>query len=459
MRSVGWKTYALIGLSLIFAAFAFWRCYSGRFQPVTPNMLMNSGLSIPYAAEQDFLSVTRCCLRHSASWLEQMTFYAMHHDDALPDTKGLYFVYAIGAALACIMVYRVGAACVNAYVGLLASLLMACMPLQDWANCAFTAALVLFNWDRLLSALKFNTYLTWALYFLSSIMMLFNCFFTETVLLQWWFGAQLAALLIRYALISRHHRSPYFLSSDIKPRILVKGESHVKDVYVFLGINIAIGVAFAVISLMIYSFAVQRDMHMRTFFMIILRSLGLVLVMGTVYILMPNHHDLREKFVKYLKRVLERIFNQHPDRTFFHIRIAHLGMALGVYALAIMAFAPFVLKIYGIQMRFFVSNGLAAYRAFSEDAGLMVRWAPVAPFVCAAFAYAMYKLGKLRSQDACGVLSICCFAVLFLIQQRYAPLSAPFFVLSVLSIPYLVIRLAFGYKEKEQKPLEEGADA
>jgi len=458
MRSVGWKTYALIGLSLIFAAFAFWRCYSGRFQPVTPNMLMNSGLSVPYAAEQDFLSVTKCCLRHSASWLEQMTFYAMHHDDALPDTRGLYFVYALGAALACIMVYRVGAACVNCYVGLLASLLMACMPLQDWANCAFTAALVLFNWDRLLSALKFNTYLTWALYFLSSIMMLFNCFFTETVLLQWWFGAQLAALLIRYAIVPKRHRSPYFLPNDIKPRILVKGESHIKDVYVFLGINIAVGVVFAVLSLMIYSFAAQRDMHMRTFFTIILRSLGLVMIMGTVYILMPNHHDLREKFVKYLQRVLDRIFNQHPERTFFNVRISQLGLALGVYALAIMAFAPFVLKIYGIQMRFFVSNGLAAYQAFSEDAGMLVKWAPAAPLLCAALAFWMYRKKKLRTPDACGVLSVCCFAVLFIIQQRYAPLSAPFYVLSVLSIPYLIVRLALGYKEETKLP-EEGANA
>ena len=458
MRSIGWKTYLMIGLSLVFAAFAFWRCYSGRFQPVTPNMLMNSGLSIPYAAEQDFLSVTKCCLRHSASWLEQMTFYAMHHDDALPDTKGIYFVYALGAALACIMVYRVGAACINCYVGLLASLLLACMPLQNWANCAFTAALVLFNWDRLLSALKFNTYFTWALYFLSSIMMLFNCFFTETVLLQWWFGAQLAALLIRYVTIPKYHRSPYFMYSDIKPRILVKGESHIKDVYVFLGIIIAVGVTFAIVSLMVYSFAVQRDMHMRTFFMIILRSLALVVVMGAVYILMPNHFELREKFVKYLKRMLDRIFNQHPERTFFHVRIAQLGLALGVYALAIMAFAPFVLKIYGIQMRFFVSNGLAAYQAFSEDASMLVKWAPIAPFVCAALSFVMYKLGKLRSQDACGVLSICCFAVLFLIQQRYAPLSAPFYVLSVLSIPYLIMRLAFGYK-KETKLTEEGDNA
>lgn len=459
MRSVGWKTYLMFGLSLVFAAFAFWRCYSGRFQPVTPNMLMNSGLSIPYAAEQDFLSVTKCCLRHSASWLEQMTFYAMHHDDALPDTRGLYFVYALGAALACIMVFRVGASCVNGYVGLLASLLLACMPLQNWANCAFTAALVLFNWDRLLSALKFNTYLTWALYFLSSIMMLFNCFFTETVLLQWWFGAQLAALLIRYAIVPKHHRSPYFLSSEIKPRILVKGESHIKDVYVFLGINIAVGITFAVVSLMVYSFAVQRDMHMRTFFTIILRSLGLVMVMGTVYILMPNHADLREKFVKYIKRVLDRIFNQHPDRTFFHVRIAQLGLALGVYALAIMAFAPFVLKIYGIQMRFFVSNGLAAYQAFSEDASMLVKWAPAAPFVCAALAFVMFRLGKLRSQDACGILSICCFAILFLFQQRYAPLSAPFYVLSVLSIPYLIIRLGLGYKEEEPLVVEEGSHA
>ena len=110
-------------------------------------------------------------------------------------------------------------------------------------------------------------------------------------------------------------------------------------------------------------------------------------------------------------------------------------------------------------MRFFVSNGLAAYRAFGEDAGLLVQWAPVAPFVCAALAFVMYRFGKLRSQDACGVLSVCCFAVLFLIQQRYAPLSAPFFVISVLSIPYLVLRLAFGYGEKEVIPLGEGADA
>jgi hypothetical protein len=457
MRSVGWRTYLLTGLSLVFAVFAFWRCYSGRFQPVTPNMLINSGLSIPYAAEQDFLSVTKCCLRHSASWLEQMTFYAMHHDDALADTKSLYFVYAIGAALACIMVFRVGSACINAYVGLLASLLLACMPLQNWANCAFTAALVLFNWDRLLSALKFNTYLTWALYFLSSIMMLFNCFFTETVLLQWWFGAQLAALLIRYAIVPRHHRSPYFLSSDIRPRVLVRGESHVKDVYVFLGINIAVGISLAVVSLMVYSFAIQRDMHMRTFFMIILRSLGLVMVMGTVYILMPNHQELKEKFIKYVQRLLDRIFNQQPERTFFHTRISQLGLALGVYALAIMAFAPFVLKIYGIQMRFFVSNGLAAYQAFSEDAGLLVKWAPIAPFVCAAFAFALYRMKKLHSQDACGILSICCFAILFVFQQRYAPISAPFFVLSVLAVPYLVIKLALGSKAEE--PPEEEADA
>lgn len=448
MRSVGWRTYLLIGLSFVFAAFAFWRCYSGRFQPVTPVMLMNSGLSIPYAAEQDFLSVTKCCLRHSASWLEQMMFYTMHHDDALPDTRGLYFVYAMGAALACIMVFRVGAACVNAYVGLAASLLLACMPLQDWANCAFTAALVLFNWDRLLSALKFNTYLTWALYFLSSIMMLFNCFFTETVLLQWWFGAQLAALLIRYALVSKRHKSPYFMSSEVRPRILVKGESHVKDVYVFLGINIAVGVTFAVVSLMIYSFAVQHDMHMRTFFLIILRSMALVFVLGTVYILMPVHQDLREKFVKYLKRMLDRIFNQHPGRTFFYMRVSHLGLALGVYALAIMAFAPFVLKIYGIQMRFFVSNGLAAYQAFSDDAGFLIKWAPLAPVLCAALAFVMYKAERLHSQDACGILSVCCFAVLFIIQQRYAPLSAPFYVLSVLSIPYLVIKLAIGRGEE-----------
>ena len=447
MRQVGWKTYLLVGLSLLCAAFAFWRCYSGRFQPVTPNMLMNSGLSVPYAAEQDFLSVTKCCLAHSASWLEQMTFYAMHHDDALPDTRGIYFVYAIGAALSCIMVFRVGAACVNSCVGLLAALLMACMPLQNWANCAFTAALVLFNWDRLLSALKFNTYLAWALYFLSSIMMLFNCFFTETVLLQWWFGAQLASLLIRYAIVPKRCESPYFSSSDIKPRILVKGEGHLRDVYVFLGVVIAIGVTLAVISLMIYSFAIQRNMHMNTFFLIILRSLALVLVMGTVYIMMPNHHELRENFLKYSDRMLDRIFNQRPERTFFHVKIAQLVLALGVYALAIMAFAPFVLKIYGLQMRFFVSNGLAAYQAFSADAGVLAKCAPLAPFLCAALAYAMYRFGKLHSQDACGVLSICCFSVLFLIQQRYAPLSAPFFVLSVLSIPYLVIRLAIGYEK------------
>ena len=109
-------------------------------------------------------------------------------------------------------------------------------------------------------------------------------------------------------------------------------------------------------------------------------------------------------------------------------------------------------------MRCFVSNALAAYQAFSEDAGMLVKWAPIAPFVCAALAFVMYKFGKLRSQDACGVFSICCFAILFLIQQRYAPLSAPFYVLSVLTMPYLIIRLAFGYK-KEVKLSEEGADA
>ena len=451
MRSVNWRTYLLFGLSLLCAALAFWRCYSGRFQAVTPNMLINSGLSVPYAAEQDLLSVTRCCLDRSASWLEQLTFYAMHHDDTLPDTRGLYFVYAIGAALACVMVFRVGSACVNCYVGIAASFLMACMPLHDWANCAFTAALVLFNWDRLLSALKFNTYLTWTLYFLSSIMMLFNCFFTETVLLQWWFGAQLLALILRFVMIPRYYRSPYYLSSDMRPRILVRGERGQKDVYLFLGINIFLTIIAALVSLMVYSLVFQRDMRMYSFFSVIWKVVVLDLVLAAVYLLMPNHFDLREKFWKYLGRLLDRIFNLYPARTFFHMRVVHLGLALGVYALAIMAFAPFVLKIYGMQMRFTV-NGVASYLAFSDDLGRAVTLAPLAPFLCALLTFAAYKTKRLHSQSACGILSLCCFAVLFLVQQRYAPISAPFFVLCVLSVPYLLLRFAFG--ESEEKPME-----
>lgn len=451
MHSVSWRTYLLFGLSLLCAALAFWRCYSGRFQAVTPNMLINSGLSVPYAAEQDLLSVTRCCLDRSASWLEQLTFYAMHHDDTLPDTRGLYFVYAIGAALACIMVFRVGSSCVNGYVGIAASFLMACMPLHDWANCAFTAALVLFNWDRLLSALKFNTYLAWTLYFLSSIMMLFNCFFTETVLLQWWFGAQLLALILRYVMIPGRYRSPYFLSSDIKPRILVRGERGQKDVYLFLGVNIFFTIVASVVSLMLYSLVFQRDMRMSRFFSVVWKVVALDLVMAAIYLLMPNHFDLRNKFLKYLGRLLDRTFNLYPARTFFRLRIAQMGLALGVYALAIMAFAPFVLKIYGMQMRF-TASGIASYLAFSDDLGKAVMLAPLVPFLCALLTFSAFKVGKLHSQSACGILSLCCFSILFLIQQRYAPISAPFFVLCVLSVPYLILRLAFG--ESEAKSAE-----
>ena len=451
MRSVGWKTYFLIFLAVLCALLAFWRCYSGRFQPVTPIMLINSGLSVPYAAEQDLLSVTRCCLVHSASWLEQLVFYGMHHDDALPDSRGIYLVYAIGAALACLMAFRVGSSCVNIYVGLGTAFLLACMPLQYWANCAFTAALVLFNWDRLLSALKFNTYLTWTLYFLSTIMMLFNCFFTETVLLQWWFGGQLAVLILRYLMIPTYHRSPHYLASDVKPRVFVRGEGSLRDVYVCLGVIITAWVVITILTLMISSFLAQNNLRISSFFKIILWTSIIVLVLSLVYIFMPNHSDLKEKFAKFFKRMTIRIFDQNPETTFFHLRIAQLGLALVVYALAIIAFGPFVLKIYGMQMRFFVSAGLEAFLTFAENLSWLEKYSPCAPFVCALLTFVLYKLGKLRSQDSCGIMSICCFAMLFLPQQRYAAISAPFFAISVLSFPYILLRLAFGYPSHEKQ--------
>lgn len=451
MRSVGWKNYLLIFLAVLCAILAFWRCYSGRFQPVTPTMLINSGLSIPYSAEQDLLSVTRCCLKHSASWVEQLVFYGMHHDDALPDSKGIYLVYAIGAALACLMVFRVGSSCVNAYVGLGAAFLLACMPLQNWANCAFTAALVLFNWDRLLSALKFNTYLTWTLYFLSTIMMLFNCFFTETVLLQWWFGAQLLALIIRYLMIPRRHSSPHYLPSDIKPRVFVRGEGSLRDVYVFLGVVITAWITVTTLSLMISSFLSQNNLRITAFFKVVLWCTAIIVIMAFVYILMPNHAELKEKFGKYFKRMTVRIFDQTPETTFFHLRVQQMGLALGVYALAIMAFAPFVLKIYGMQMRFFLSAGLNAFFTFADDLSPLEKATPYVPFALAVLTYCLHKLGKLRSQDSCGILSVCCFSSLFLIQQRYAAISAPFFAICVLAFPYVFLRLAFGYSQSETK--------
>lgn len=465
MRKVGLKTWIYLGLSLLCAALAFGRCYAGRNHEVTLPMLINSGLSLPYAGEQNLLAVTRCCLTHSASWLEQVIFYGMHHDGVFRDTGSIYVVYAVGAFLACLLAFRVGSSCVCPGVGLLASFFLACMPLDLWANCAFTAAIVLFNWDRLLAALKFNTYMAWTLYMLSTLVMFFNCFYTETVVLQWWFGAQLAALLIRMLLVGRTHRSPHFSSADIAPRVLVREERGEQEVYVFLGVLLFSWAALTVLFTILCSFAASGNLYMSTFFKVILSNLALVLLLGGIYLAMPLSDSLRKQFKKYLSRVCSRIFSQSPDRTFFFLRGQHLGLALAVFALAIAFFSPFVLKVYKDRMDFSMAEGVASYWRLADDTTPWQFWAPITPLVAALLALVLRRLRHLTSAEACGIVSVALFAALFIFQRRYAAISAPFFAISAFSVPFMLLRASGNLlrevrPEREEQPrTTEAADA
>ena len=456
MRKVNWKTWVFLCGAIICAALAFWRCYSGRFSEVTPVMLINSGLTAPYAGEQDLLSVTSCCLRHSASWLEQVCFYAMHQEAAFPNSQGVYVVYAVGAALACFFAFKVGAACVSPFVGLAAAFFLAMMPLSHWANCAFTAALILFNFDRLLTALKFNTYLSWVVYSLSCLLMFFNCFFTEAVVLQWWFGAQFAALLIRMALISVHHKSPYYRTGDILPRVLVRGEANLKDVYLFLGVSAVSWAVLSVLLACLMSVSMGGNLYMMDFFKMLLASFMLIAIGAICFLMLPRSDELRKNLLKFFGRFAERAMSQVPEKTFFVIRQQQLGLALCFFALSVLTFTPFVLKIYNVRMRYTIAGGLAAFWDFAKfQDGPWTALAPLMPLLCVALAFLLRKFRKINSQELCGVVTMAIFSCIFLFQQRYAAISAPFFVISAFTLPYLCLRALSSSKE----PAKEVANA
>lgn len=409
---------------------------------------------VPYAAAQRVRPILHAAAVRNYNYLMQVLAGHVYASRAVPVTR-LRVWDGLAAALAVLLIYRVATMCCNRFTGIVSALLLASLPPAVWGHHAITMACALLNVECLLHALRRNTVPRWVLWSLSCLLLMACGVFAELFLLQTWFGA-LVLMWLAWFFLTRWFSTSEERTAPARRRHRERGTRYFRGdvglarfVVMMVGVAVVTFMLVAVVLVFFTRFALTPSLVVQLF----LWGCGLTLAIGLVLLFMPLYS--RERAIL-LDRVLSTQVTQSiptPDNVFRQLHVTSLANLLLAYAAAAVLFLPVLYLVHaGLNVFIRTWDGELLWQTLRTH-GLARSTAFIGiPFIWLAGTASLYAVGVLSRARCVGAVGVVILSSMYLLQQRYAAMAAPFFIIAMAGFVVLLGEVAIYVWERVRVP-------
>jgi len=442
---------ALLGATIL----VFGQFWQFTRMPVRMPEVMMVGLAAPYSVGGTLANV----LQQAATWhldlAQQVFIYNRYGGGNRDDVSMARLWQGIMAAVAVFWIARVGRLLCGPWAGIAAAFLLASVPPQLWSMLTPRVACTLVHMEILLRALASNDPVWWALWTLASWVLYCTGIFAEPVLLQTWFVClgvcwwwwHLAAQWLPKQAVDRlvlrqqrhpRHRGPLWQRLERDSGFL----RYLGMLAVVSGISTVLTIVgalfFSHLSFSAGSLAIVAGL-----------SLALSFATGVVLLFMPMFSRERTIIVEGSLDMLaadqqtmpEAVLVDLPARGFMHMVLA--------YAVAMVLFLP-VLFLFHTHVDVFVTAfDLPAYLAYLTAAPLrtgLCSAVPLAFMLLVVVRFSLRQTSRARLIGA-GIAMLC--SLVYVVQARYAALSAPFYYICAAGLIVELLGMLLGVVRRQ----------
>ncbi|MCX7846438.1 MAG: hypothetical protein N2595_00170 [bacterium] len=425
--------YALVGGA---AVMAFTAHYHYSREPWHFQDVARAASVVPYAIAQRVPPLLRAAALREHNYLAQLLAGHVYGTRAVPVTAFRIW-NGLALAVAVVLAYRVATMCGSRVIGVISAFFLAALPPALSGPHAFTMACALLNFECFLNALRRDTVIRWVIWSLASLLLMSCGMFAELFLLQTWFGALILLwagwyAFTRWLLVDPRTPVPSRRRGRSSRTHQLRSDAGLsRFVVMMLGI--------ALLSLLLVTMGVifftRFSLTPTLVIQIVLWSAGLTAATGMVLLFLPLYS--RERSI-----ILERVLSSqltdsipNPDLVFVPLRVTSFPSMMLAYSAAMVMFLPVVYQVHD-QLNVFIRtwDGALIWHTIRTIGPLLALAWILLPFIGAAGAIGLYTIGALSRGRCMGMLAITFISSIYLLQQRYAPFAAPFFLIAVAGV-------------------------
>jgi hypothetical protein len=445
---------AMLGAMIL--VFGQFRQFAGM--PVRMPEVMAVGLAAPYSMGGTLANV----LQQAALWhldpAQQVFIYSRYGGSRSEDANMIRLWQGIMAVVAVFWIARVGRMLYGPWAGILAAFLLASVPPQLWNMLTPRVACTLLHMEIFLRALASNDPVWWGLWTLASWVLYCTGIFAEPVLLQawfvclgvcWWWWRSAAQFLPKQAVDRLAQRRQHARYRGTIWQRLQRDYGFLR----YLEMLAVVSVVTTTLTIVGALFFSHLSFSVGSFALIVSLSGILSLALGVVMLFLPLFSRERkivmegsmDLFSTNRQTVPETIFFDIPARGFVHMVLA--------YAIAMVLFLP-VLFLFHTHVDVFVTAcDLREYWAYVRAAPLRTVLCSAVPLVfmlLVVVRFVLRRTSRARLVGA-GIAVLCSFV--YVVQARYAALSAPFYYICAAGLLAELLGMARGVVQRQTEKM------
>ena len=442
---------ALLGATIL----VFGQFWQFTRMPLRMPEVMMVGLAAPYSVGGTLANV----LQQAATWhldlAQQVFIYNRYGSGNRDDVSMTRLWQGIMAAVAVFWIARVGRLLCGPWTGIAAAFLLASVPPQLWSMLTPRVACTLVHMEILLRALASNDPVWWALWTLASWVLYCTGIFAEPVLLQTWF-------ICLGVCWWWWHATAQWLPKQAVDRLALRQQQHPRHrgtlwqrlqrdsgFLRYLGMLAVVSGISTVLTIVGALFFSHLSFSAGSMAIIVGLSLALSLATGVVLLFMPMFSRERKIIVEGSLDMLasdqqtmpEAVLVDLPARGFVHMVLA--------YAVAMVLFLP-VLFLFHTHVDVFVTAfDLPAYLAYLMAAPLrtgLCSAVPLAFMLLVVVRFSLRQTSRARLIGA-GIAMLC--SLVYVVQARYAALSAPFYYICAAGLIVELLGMLLGVVRRQ----------
>ena len=413
--------------------------YHARYARTTVTMdeLVRTEAVVPSVEAREPVRVIEKAVSHDLNYLNQLLFYSLHKDKTAYSVGQLRLWDGFIAVVAVLWMYRVGSICCSRFTGILGALILALTPPQIWGGYALRILIVLINWELFVFAVSRNTIRRWVLWSCASILLFTTGVFAEPILLQSWFIAELIVLGIWYYMVKKIPEWDYFAAIARKKKTKNLWERIHEDVGFsrYTATVIFVGVIIIVLSSMGGVFITRSILSIETLSIVTLLAIGLAIVSSLILLALPIFHRERNIILDWIVEYRTKMDSKGPYELFKTPGRNTMFKMCFAYSCAVLVFIP-LFHVFYKNLNVFIDNWeTGKLFSFINNSGNFYNWIFLfLPVVCWIITIAGYRLRVMSRGRVISVTSILILSSIYIIQQRYAIFSTPFYILCVAGV-------------------------
>ena len=399
----------------------------------------------PSIAGQNIVRTVRKAVIHDLNYLNQIVFYSFYKGKTIYPVGKFRIWDGVMAVLAVLLIYRVGSLCGSKLTGFLSAVILAFTPPSLWGEHALRIAVVLLNFNLLIMAVSKDTLLRWGLWSAATVLLFSTGVFAEALLLQSWFLAILMILILWSVgtKILPEWKKFIYLAHEAKRKKTkslwkrIRGDSGFSR---YMATAIFVGIIVLALSITGGFFISTSILSVETLALIILLSFGMTLATSAILFVLPIFYRERNIILDWLTDYKSNKSSKLPYEIFVSLKSGVILRIIFSYSAAVLVFLPFFFAFYkGINI--FVDNWeVGRLNIFINSSNSFYTWFLLAlPVIFILITVICYIFRVVSRGKLIGAVSLLILSSIYIIQQRYAVISTPFYIICAAGIVATIV--------------------